>query len=130
VRSSEHGYGIPVAFLITRSTDEAVFQEWFSGLTAKMAEVHGITYVPEVVITDQGSVEILAIRTAFPRARIHYCAWHVIRAWNHMLINVNLGIEHLSYKEKVNARENVSVSGTKMSKSLNVSDASKCLRRV
>ncbi|KAF9343886.1 hypothetical protein BGX34_006255, partial [Mortierella sp. NVP85] len=71
-----------------------------------MAEFHGITYAPDVVITDQENAEILAIRTAFPRARIYYCAWHVIRAWRHKMTNLNLGIDHLPYNEKVEAREN------------------------
>ncbi|KAF9982827.1 hypothetical protein BGZ75_005695 [Mortierella antarctica] len=52
-----------------------------------------ISYTPKVVVTDQGSVEILAIRSAFSPVRIHYCAWHVLRAWERKWTNALLGVE-------------------------------------
>lgn len=107
VKSVETGFGIPVAFLMTKSTEQCVFQKWFSGLIARMWNDFRIAYHPDVVVTDQGNVEILAIRSAFPNARIHYCAWHVLRAWERRLTNANLGFEGLSVEMRERERGQV-----------------------
>ncbi|KAG0332201.1 hypothetical protein BG005_005551, partial [Podila minutissima] len=64
VKSFQTGFGIPVAFLITKSTDNAIFHSWFKGLKDRMWQDFRISYSPNVVVTDQGNVEILAIRSA------------------------------------------------------------------
>ncbi|KAG9327209.1 hypothetical protein KVV02_002662 [Mortierella alpina] len=97
VKSYGSGFGIPVAFLMTNSTDPAVFQSWFNGLKKKMWDNFRISYTPKVVVTDQGSVEILAIRSAFSPVRIYYCAWHVLRAWERKLTNALLGVEGTAF---------------------------------
>jgi hypothetical protein len=96
VKNHETGYGIPVAFLLTKSTEQSVFKAWFDGLKAQLWNDFRISYAPNYVVTDQGNIEILAIHTAFPMARLHFCAWHVLRAWERKLTNVILGINATS----------------------------------
>lgn len=106
VRNGETSFGIPVAFLLTKSTEQSVFTRWLNGLKTKMWDNFRISYRPEAVVTDQGNVEILAIRTAFPMARIQYCAWHVLRVWERRLTYSMLGISTtLSTQERIAERE-------------------------
>ncbi|KAF9287995.1 hypothetical protein BGZ68_000950 [Mortierella alpina] len=44
-----------------------------------------VNYAPELVITNQGNVEMPGIKIAFPNARIEYCAWHVVDTWRSKL---------------------------------------------
>lgn len=69
-----------------------------------------IAYAPDVVVTDQGSVEIHAIRRAFPFAKIHFCAWHVLRAWERSITYDHLDIEgdSLTKEEKGKIKDQVS----------------------
>lgn len=113
MRNIELGFGIPVAFLLTNSSAQQVFSEWFGELKKKLKELFDITYQPEVVVTDQGNVEILAIRTAFPLTKIHYCAWHVLRAWERQFTNTNLEISTLNNEQKIVEREKVIYSVVK-----------------
>ncbi|KAF8925351.1 hypothetical protein BGZ47_003350, partial [Haplosporangium gracile] len=97
LKNKDHGFGVPVAFLLTRSTDSSILTAWLRALCEKMKQMFstpaGTTptgeptpareynYKPNAVITDQGNTEILAIKTAFPGTPILYCAWHVLKAW-------------------------------------------------
>ncbi|KAF8946477.1 hypothetical protein BGZ47_000419 [Haplosporangium gracile] len=51
------------------STDQSVFKKWPGGLKMRMWKDFRIAFRPDVVVTDQGNVEILAIRAAFPLVR-------------------------------------------------------------
>jgi len=53
--------------------------------------------MPNAVITDQGNVEILAVKSAFAGegVRIFFCAWHVYRVWEREVPKRILGISHL-----------------------------------
>lgn len=110
VKNNETGFGIPVAFLMTLSTEASVFKDFFSGLVLRMWIDFHIAYAPDVVVTDQGSVEIHAIRRAFPFAKIHFCAWHVLRAWERSITYDHLGIEgdSLTKEEKGKVKDQVS----------------------
>ncbi|KAG0248067.1 hypothetical protein BG011_000560 [Mortierella polycephala] len=67
-----------------------------------------IAYQPDYVITDQRNVEILAIWTSFPLAKVHYCAWHVSRAWERRLTHSMLGISTtLTPNQRLEEREQV-----------------------
>ena len=94
---------------MTLSTDESVFKDFFSSLVLRMWIDFHIAYAPDVVVTDQGSVEIHAIHQAFPFAKIHFCAWHVLRAWERSFTYDLLGIEgSLTKEEKVEIKDQVS----------------------
>ncbi|KAG0001771.1 hypothetical protein BGZ80_006119, partial [Entomortierella chlamydospora] len=69
VKNIKLGFGMPVAFLLTNSTEASVFSEWFGGLKTRIKDTFRVDYQPEVVVTDQGNAEILAIRSSFPSAR-------------------------------------------------------------
>jgi hypothetical protein len=108
VRNGETSFGIPVAFLLTRSTDASVFRRWLGGLKTRIWEDFRIAYQPDAVVTDQGNVEILAIQAAFPIAKIQYCAWHVLRVWERRLTDTMLGIDMaLSPEQRTNERDKV-----------------------
>ncbi|KAF9119177.1 hypothetical protein BG015_006410, partial [Linnemannia schmuckeri] len=73
-----------------------------------MWEDFRIAYQPDAVVTDQGNVEILAIRAAFPMVKIQYCAWHVLRVWERRLTYTMLGIDMaLSPEQRANERDQV-----------------------
>jgi hypothetical protein len=68
-----------------------------------------IAYAPNVVVTDQGSVKIHAICQAFPFAKIHFCAWHVLHAWERSFTYDLLSIEgSLTKEEKGEIKDKVS----------------------
>lgn len=68
-----------------------------------------IAYQPDAVVTDQGNVEILAMRTVFPMAKIQYCAWHVLRVWERRLTYGMLGIDvDLTADQRAAERDKVS----------------------
>ncbi|GJJ74028.1 hypothetical protein EMPS_06386 [Entomortierella parvispora] len=111
VKSHETGFGIPVAFLLTKSTDQEIFKTWFKGLKSRMWNNFRISYAPDYVITDQGNVEICAIKSAFPLAKIHFCAWHVLRAWGKKITFDLMGINRATttFAERAGLREQVLV---------------------
>ncbi|KAF9969185.1 hypothetical protein BGZ73_008569 [Actinomortierella ambigua] len=70
VKNTSTGRGIPVAFLLTSTTESSVLIGWLRGLRSKMAAIFSTpyqahVYKPNAVITDQGNEEILAIKSAF-----------------------------------------------------------------
>jgi hypothetical protein len=86
LRNHDTGFGVPVAFLLTKNTDNQILTRWLKALCKKMRVLFSngqedYNYKPQVVITDQGNAEILAIKTTFPGVPIHYCAWHVLKVW-------------------------------------------------
>ncbi|KAF9279730.1 hypothetical protein BGZ74_002785 [Mortierella antarctica] len=109
MKNNETGLGIPIAFLMTLSTEESIFKDFFSSLVIQMWIEFHIAYVPDVVVTDQGNVEIHAIHQAFPFAKIHFCAWHVLHAWERSITYEHLGIEggSLLKEEKGHVKDQV-----------------------
>jgi hypothetical protein len=109
VKSHETGFGIPVAFLLTKSTDQEIFKAWFKGLKNRMWNDFRISYAPDYVVTDQGNVEICAIKSAFPVAKIHFCAWHVLRAWGKKITFDLMGINRTTttFAKRTDLREQV-----------------------
>ena len=74
----------------------------------RMWEDFRIAFRPDVVVTDQGNIEILAIRAAFPMVRIQYCAWHVLRVWERRLTYSMLRISTtLPAEQRVAERDKV-----------------------
>ncbi|KAF9328597.1 hypothetical protein BGZ91_000930 [Linnemannia elongata] len=102
VKNATTGFGVPVAFLLTNTQENSVLVGWLRGLRSKMTALFSspdqvYTYTPNAVITDQGNVEILAIKRAFAGedVRIFFCAWHVYRVWEREVPKRILGISHL-----------------------------------
>jgi hypothetical protein len=95
VHDRQHGFGIPVAFLMTTTTEPNVFQVWFTGIKCELKKRFNMNYEPTAVVTDQGNIEILAIKTAFPRVKLHFCVWHVLCAWEKKLTKDMLEITNL-----------------------------------
>ncbi|KAF9117301.1 hypothetical protein BGX30_005609, partial [Mortierella sp. GBA39] len=86
LKNTDTGFGIPVAFLLTKTRDALILVNWLTALRIKMKGLFSTDskeymFTPNAVITDQGSTEILAIKTVFPGVPIFYCAWHVLRLW-------------------------------------------------
>ncbi|KAF9209381.1 hypothetical protein BGZ59_010145, partial [Podila verticillata] len=86
LKNADTGFGIPVAFLLTKTCDAFILSRWLHALRDKMKDLFSTAdkdydYMPEAVVTDQGSTEILAIRSVFPDVPILYCAWHVLKVW-------------------------------------------------
>ncbi|KAG0260195.1 hypothetical protein BGZ95_004498, partial [Linnemannia exigua] len=81
VRNKDHGYGIPVAFCLTRNPTSQVLKPWIFKLVEFMELQMGIiAYTPKVVLLDQGHAEFATIVEAFPTAKVFYCYFHVIKA--------------------------------------------------
>ncbi|KAI1281493.1 hypothetical protein EDD11_001385, partial [Mortierella claussenii] len=95
------GFGIPVAFFLTKIAQWQVLEGWLHALKAKMDELCVEKFEPTAVITDQGQTEINAIQAVWPlNLRIFYCAWHVLHAWERKLTPQNLGSCNLSAEMK------------------------------
>ncbi|KAF9986098.1 hypothetical protein BGZ75_002217 [Mortierella antarctica] len=71
----------PVAFLLSTRTHVSIFKDWFEQLRTRILSIFQVNYAPELVVTNQGNVEMPGIKIAFPNARIEYCAWHVVDTW-------------------------------------------------
>ena len=67
-------------------------------------------FKPNAVITDQGNIEILAIKTAFANERvpIFFCAWHVYRVWAREVKSRMKGLGSLPIEERKALRIEVS----------------------
>jgi hypothetical protein len=107
VKNTSTGFGIPVAFLLTNTMENSVLVGWLRALRSKMMTLflspdHVYIYKPNAVITDQGNVEILAIKTAFTgeNVSIFFCAWHVYRVWEREIRKRITGIAHLPVQER------------------------------
>ncbi|KAF9920133.1 hypothetical protein FBU30_010074, partial [Linnemannia zychae] len=109
VKNTSTGFGVPVAFLLTSSTENSILVDWLRALRSKMIAIFSspdpdqlYVYKPNAVITDQGNVEILAIKTAFAgeNVPIFFCAWHVYRAWEREVRKRITGIAHLPVEER------------------------------
>ncbi|KAF9912189.1 hypothetical protein EC991_000600 [Linnemannia zychae] len=102
VKNPATGLGIPVAFLLTDTQESSVLAGWLKGLRSKMAVLFSspdqvYSYTPDTIVTDQGNVEVLAIKNAFAgdNTRILFCAWHVHCAWESEVPSRICGISHL-----------------------------------
>ncbi|KAG0328836.1 hypothetical protein BGZ99_004324 [Dissophora globulifera] len=62
VKNRDTGFGVPVAFFLTRLSRWQVLAGWLNALKAKMDELCVDEFVPTAVITDQGQTEINAIQ--------------------------------------------------------------------
>ncbi|KAF9433018.1 hypothetical protein BGZ76_009984 [Entomortierella beljakovae] len=107
LKNLDTGLGIPVAFLMTKSTESPILSGWLKAIRQKMKSLFSSTdseydLKPNVVITDQGNTEILAVRTAFPGVPIYYCAWHVLKVWER---GVKLNVEGIGHYEVSKRRE-------------------------
>jgi hypothetical protein len=79
-RQSQEGYGIPVAFCLSRSSKKMVLVDWIFRLMAHIKMHYRQEYSPNVVLMDQGIAEFDAITAAFPSAKVFYCYFHVLKA--------------------------------------------------
>ncbi|KAF9956191.1 hypothetical protein BGZ72_002943 [Mortierella alpina] len=75
------GASTPVAFLLSTRTHVSIFKDWFEQLRTRILGIFQVNYAPELVLTNQGNVEMPGIKIAFPNARIEYCAWHIVDTW-------------------------------------------------
>ncbi|KAI1296258.1 hypothetical protein EDD11_007450 [Mortierella claussenii] len=101
VKNRDTGFGIRVAFLLTKIAQCQVLEGWLRALKAKMDELCVEKFEPAAVITDQGQTEINAIQAVWPLGlRIFYCAWHVLQAWERKLTPQNLGSSNLDAEIK------------------------------
>ena len=102
VNNATTGFGVLVVFLLTNTLESSVFVGWLRGLRSKITTLFSLpdqvyTYMPNIVITDQGNMEILEVKSAFAGkgVRIFFCAWHVYRVWEREVPKRILGISHL-----------------------------------
>ncbi|KAG0229641.1 hypothetical protein BGW41_002910 [Actinomortierella wolfii] len=65
VRNKETGFGVPVAFLVTKHQQWELLKEWLAQLKAKLDLRCNKPYFPTAVITDQGENEISALLKVF-----------------------------------------------------------------
>ena len=109
VKNKDTGFGIPVAFFLTKIARSEVIEKWLRALKAKMDELCTTEFVPTAVITDQGQTEINAIRAIWPlNLNIFYCAWHVLQAWERKLTPQMLGSNNFTAAEKDSRKRQVS----------------------
>ncbi|CAO3572883.1 unnamed protein product [Mortierella alpina] len=85
VLNGRTGASTPVAFLLSTRTHVSIFKDWFEQLRTRILSIFQVNYAPELVLTNQGNVEMPGIKIAFPNARIEYCAWHVVDTWRSKL---------------------------------------------
>ncbi|KAF9950233.1 hypothetical protein BGZ70_001453 [Mortierella alpina] len=85
VLNERTGASTPVAFLLSTRTHVSIFKDWFEQLRTRILSIFQVNYAPELVVTNQGNVEMPGIKIAFPNARIEYCAWHVVDTWRSKL---------------------------------------------
>lgn len=111
MKNSDTGFGIPVAFLLTRSCDALILSNWLTSIRNKMKVLFSkdgedYTFTPNAVITDQGPTEILAIKTAFPGVPIFYCAWHVLKVWEREVKSrmTGLGVHPVDRRVEIRAQ--------------------------
>ncbi|KAF9977399.1 hypothetical protein BGZ73_006146 [Actinomortierella ambigua] len=98
----ETGFGIPVAFLLTKSQQWELVKEWLCQFKARLDQQCTKSYFPTAVITNQGLDEISAIRHAFNfKTPVFYCMWHILQAWERKLTSSNwMATENLSAPER------------------------------
>ncbi|KAF9155606.1 hypothetical protein DFQ26_009681, partial [Actinomortierella ambigua] len=82
------GCGVPVAFLLTTTQEVHVLSGWLRAIRIAMknrysTEERPYELRPTAFITDQGSAEISAFRSAFGGlgVQLHFCSWHIDRIW-------------------------------------------------
>ncbi|KAF9939433.1 hypothetical protein BGZ65_010487 [Modicella reniformis] len=92
VKSDQTQSGIPVAFLLTRSPKTDVVTMWLRALKDKLRSDFHKDYSPRVAVMDMGHVEFSAVKQVFPEARIFFCVFHVLQAWNRNFSDENLGL--------------------------------------
>jgi transposase len=109
VKSAQTQSGVPVAFLLTRSPRTTIVANWLIALRNELRQVFQKDYHPNVVIMDMGVVEYSAVSLVFPNARIFYCAFHVLQAWNRHMSDVNLGITGADEVTKKRTRKQVRI---------------------
>lgn len=110
VKNRDTGFGIPVAFFLTKDPKWYVLEGWLKALKKRMDELCDSEFQPTVVITDQGQTEINAIQAVWPLdTRIFYCAWHILQAWERRLTVQNLGSSNLSTIEKDQRKRKASI---------------------
>jgi len=115
LRNHDTGFGVPVAFLLTKNTDSQILTRWLKAICEKMKRLFSngdedYNYTPRVVITDQGNTEILAIKSAFPTVPIHYCAWHVLKVWEREVKKRMVGLSQLPVAQRIAVRAQVRAS--------------------
>jgi hypothetical protein len=113
VKNSDTGFGIPVAFLVTKSCDAFILSNWLLAICRKMKDLFSTdnkeyNFLPNAIITDQGGSEILAMKTVFPGVPILYCAWHVLRVWERQVKTKMTGLGAYPVKEREGIRAQVS----------------------
>lgn len=86
VRQNSEGYGIPVAFCLSRSAQKKVLIDWIFRLLAHIKMCDQQDYSPKVVLMDQGIAEFDSITTAFPSAKVFYCYFHVLKAVTGLIV--------------------------------------------
>lgn len=92
VKNLETGFGIPVAFFLTKMATTKPIMEWLTKLKEKMESLYNNEFVPVAVVTDKGPVEPKAILQVWPlHVHIFYCSWHILQAWERRLTPTNLG---------------------------------------
>ncbi|OAD75183.1 hypothetical protein PHYBLDRAFT_166938 [Phycomyces blakesleeanus NRRL 1555(-)] len=78
-RHPQTGKGFPVAYMVTNNQTAIPIKLWLDHLRIKSS------FVPMNITIDCSIMEVNAIKEALPHATIHYCDFHVLRAWQHNL---------------------------------------------
>ncbi|OAD71954.1 hypothetical protein PHYBLDRAFT_169866 [Phycomyces blakesleeanus NRRL 1555(-)] len=85
------GKGSPVAYMITNDHSVGPINQWLIHLCEKSC------FTPLYIIIDYNIIEVNAITAALPQTIIHFCKFHVLRAWQHNLdSNVKLDTSYTS----------------------------------
>ncbi len=74
------GSGIPLAFLLIRTTKEAVPGSKQTILERFLRKLRALGVHPEFTLSDKDWSEINAMRAVWPNAKHQLCFWHALRA--------------------------------------------------
>jgi len=97
-----------VAFLLMRKTKVSTIVSWLNALKGHIRTNFQKEYSPSVVVMDMGGTEYNAIREAFPDAKIFYCTFHVLQAWQRKInLDEFFSLAGLSKEEKAATKKRV-----------------------
>ncbi|KAF8942603.1 hypothetical protein BGZ47_006314 [Haplosporangium gracile] len=99
------GTAIPVAFLLSKTSDAQILEDWFGAIRARMRQIYSTPdaeydYNPAIVITNQGAMAVQVLKVAFSGVSIHYSGWHLTRLWEKDLASKLTGMEGLTAKQR------------------------------
>jgi hypothetical protein len=71
----DHLLGVPVAFMLSSNGTQATITFFINFIKCQSLDIS-----PSIFMTDRDQAQVNAIRETYPRSRVFYCWWHVLRA--------------------------------------------------